>query len=202
MSIAAIALAATLSVTPTTAGTGFTLGGAYYLDKAGWSVQFYDTYTRDKVGAQVKLTAAELRSATGVDVQYTSTINKTDAVCPGMTSTGRHRIVVRLEPTNTRSYTYACNTGWARSTASVHLSGTKWTSTLHGGTHEAYRRNVVSHEMGHAMGLGHPDCTNVPGTDPLMCGDHWGGYVSPYTVAQKYTPYDVSGLKALVSNRP
>jgi len=202
VTIAAVALAASLAVTPVSSAQGWTLGGGYYLDTTGWSVQFYDTYTRDRVSSQVKLTVAELVSATGVDIKYTTTINKTSATCPGYTSTGRHRIVIRLEPTTTRSSTYSCNGGWARSTASIHLSGTKWTSTLHGGTHEAYRRNVVSHEMGHAMGLGHPDSCYLAGTDPLMCGDHWGGYVSPYSIAQKYTGYDVAGLKALVANRP
>lgn len=202
MTIAAIALVAAITVSPVSSGTGWTLGGPHYLDTVGWSVQFYDTATRDKVSSQVKLTVAELVKATGADIKYTTTINKTDAACPGYTSTGRHRVVIRLDPKSTRSNTYGCSVDNRQDSASVRLSGTKWTSTLHGGTHEAYRRNVVSHEMGHAVGLGHPDCTALPGTDPLMCGDHWGGYTKPYTIAQKYTAYDISGLKALVNNRP
>jgi hypothetical protein len=200
MSIAAIAVSLTLAST-SVAGPGYYVGDGDYLDTVGWSVQFYDTYSRDKLASTVRLTAAELKKNTGVDIAYTSTINKTSAQCPGYTSTGRHRIVIRLEPSNTRSYTYACTLGDLRTSASVHMSGVNWTNKLRAGTHTAYRENVISHELGHAVGLGHPTPCNLTGTDPLMCGDYWGGYSTPST-AMKYTPYDIAGLKKLVTNRP
>lgn len=200
MTISTLALTAALMSTSVT-GPGYVIGDANYLDTTGWSVQFYDTYSRDKLGATVKLTAAELKKNTGVDIAYTSTINKTSAQCPGYTSTGRHRIVVRLEPSNLRSYTYGCELGDLQHSGSVHFSGVNWTNKTRGGTHTAYRENVVSHELGHAVGLGHPVPCDLTGTDPLMCGDHWGGYATPST-AMKYTPYDIAGLKKLVTNRP
>jgi hypothetical protein len=67
---------------------------------------------------------------------------------------------------------------------------------------ESFRRNAVSHEVGHLTGLSHPpgDPYNcVPeGVEPIMCSP-LGGYLHPDN-AGKYTVYDRNGLQQLVAN--
>ena len=75
-----------------------------------------------------------------------------------------------------------------------------------------YIRNGITHEFGHAIGLGHPnqdynlngtvedhECVlNPDGTRPVMCAPN-GGWMKSYENG-KFTPVDVLGLKALVAN--
>lgn len=197
-----VAGALTLTSAPVTDGYGWELGsGITHLDSAGWSVQFYDTYSRDQLRSTMLLTAAELEAKTGIDFYVGYTVNKTDAGCPGYTSTGRHRIVVRLDPVTERSNATHCYLNGAVHSSRVLFSKANWDNKTRSGSHLAYRRNVSSHELGHSVGLSHPNEEYVTGADPLMSGNHWGGYATAAD-AYKYTPYDVKGLKQLVVNRP
>lgn len=202
MMIGELALTVALTASPVTSGTGWTLGGDIdHLDTKGWSVQFYDTTSRDRLSYYMKLSAAELEKQTGVDFYVGTTVHAWSDPCPGYTETGRHRIIVRLTSTVDRSSSYMCQDGYGAAYGSyVRFSLTRWNDQLRAGTHKAYRENVSSHELGHSVGLGHPDDCSQTGTDPLMCGTYWGGYSSTSS-AQKYTPYDIAGLKRLVMNR-
>lgn len=75
-----------------------------------------------------------------------------------------------------------------------------------------YIRNGITHEFGHAIGLGHPntdydldgaieheECSlNPDGARPVMCSRK-GGWFKSYENG-KFTPMDVLGLKALEAN--
>lgn len=178
----------------TYSGTGWSVF-ANYLDAGTWKIEWYDTATRTAVKPYAKLTAANLKSATGTTFTVTDTIRKTTAECPAY-----HTIVIRLDAATTRSNSSFCFNSTRGQTASrVVLSKPKWTTTLHQGSHENYRRNVVSHELGHAAGQGHPvECACT--VQPLMRGDKWGGYPTT-SMADNYTPEDIKGFKALVANR-
>lgn len=179
-------------------GTGYHIAnevGVQYLDTKPWYVEFYDTYTMTKMSVYTKFTATELQKNTGVTVKVTTIVNKTDAPCPGHMKDGGHRIVVRLDPKTARSSAYICGYQNHSDSSRVMFSQHNWDTMG-----EVYRRHVVSHELGHSIGLGHPPKCQLPGTDPLMCGDYWGGFPLKGD-AQKYTSYDIAGLKQLVKNR-
>ena len=74
--------------------------GDQYLDTHAWYIAFYDTYSRDKMSAYAKLTAAELHNATGLSFVVTTTVNTYGGkTCPGHTSVGSHIIVMKLDST-------------------------------------------------------------------------------------------------------
>ena len=170
--------------------------GEEYLDTHAWYIEYYDTYTKNAVGKYAALTAAELHKATGLTVQATATVSTFGgSSCPGHLASGSHRILIKLDSATNRSYTYMCGLNNHSDSAKVMLSLPNWKSG-----DEIYKRHVVSHELGHALGLGHPASCAQPGADPLMCGDYWGGYWTA-SYAQQYTPYDIAGFKQLVRNR-
>lgn len=178
----------------TYSGTGWSIF-ANYLDAGTWKIEWYDSATRTAVKPYAKLTSANLKAATGTTFTVTDTIRKTTADCPAY-----HTIVIRLDAATTRSHSAFClNADRGQTSSSVVLAKSSWTTTLHQGTHENYRRHVVSHELGHAAGQGHAvTCTCNP--QPLMRGDRWGGY-GQTSYADNYTPQDLAGFKALVANR-
>lgn len=205
--VAAFALMTTnaMAATATYSGTGWLIAdnvGDKYLDIGTWYIEFYDTYTKDRVSKYAALTAAEITKYTGVTVKVTTIVGPSfkDQNCPGHTSTGGHRIVIKLDSATSRSYSWMCGYSNHSDSSKVMLSQSNWTNVTRAGSHESYRRNVVSHELGHSVGLGHAPMCSLTGTDPLMCGDYWGGY-SYYADAQKYTAYDANGLRQLVKNR-
>ncbi len=200
--ISELTLALALTTSPLSAGTGWELDSiAYYLDQRGWSIQFYDEFSRSKLSPYMKLTAAELERHTGVDFYVGTTINRNDNICPGFTSTGRHRIIVKLDPNRDRSGASVCGQGGSAHSGRATFSYNNWLYKKRNNSPEAYKRNVSSHELGHAIGLDHPNDPSLPYTDPLMAGEYWGGY-SSWSSAHKFTPYDINGLKQLVLNRP
>lgn len=84
------------------------------------------------------------------------------------------------------------------------------------GSADSWRKNIVTHEVSHVLGLSHPNphdangneilapCTDPAYVQPLMC--IWpyndrplGGYLAAAN-AGKLTPYEVSGFQQLVAN--
>jgi hypothetical protein len=179
-------------------GTGWNIAdgnGVRYLDTNPWKIVFYDSTSLTKLTPYAKLTAAHLKTATGLTVTVTTTITKGTTTCP----TG-HTIIMRLTSTVTRSAASQCHTatGAADGSRATFALG-NWTNTTLSGSHEIYRRKVTSHELGHSFGLTHPKSwTSNP--SPLMRGDIWGGYKTT-TYADNYTPQDITGFKNLVANR-
>jgi hypothetical protein len=78
---------------------------------------------------------------------------------------------------------------------------------------ESVRKNVVSHEFGHILGLSHPNPVDSNGEDvwgncvpealqPLLCilsNGYPGGYLAQAN-AGKFTSYDLNGLNQLIAN--
>lgn len=58
-------------------------------------------------------------------------------------------------------------------------------------------RNIHAHELGHLLGLGHPDISKISGLRPVMFGSPVGGY-QDWQSAGKYTQYDVGGIHQLI----
>ncbi|MFE9812359.1 hypothetical protein [Streptomyces sp. NPDC005548] len=178
-------------------GTGWhipTGNGIQYLGTGSWRIQFYDTTSRTTLTPYAKLTAANITKATGVTVTVTTTVTKSTTACP----TGR-TIIMRLTSTVTRSAGSQCHTATGAADGSrVSIATSNWTAVTLNGSHDIYHRKVVSHELGHSIGLGHPK-TWTTNPSPLMRGDVWGGNTT-LTTADDYTSQDINGLKALRAN--
>lgn len=182
---------------PVYSGTGWKIAtgnGMRYLGSSPWTIRFYNTSSRTALTDYAKRTAAELTKQTGVTFTVTTTISQGTTLCP----TGRV-IIMRLTSTITRSAASQCHTATGAADGSrATFALTNWQNTTLAGSHEIYRRQVVSHELGHSVGLAHPATwtTNPP---PLMRGDVWGGYKT-LTQASQYTGQDITGLKNLRAN--
>lgn len=210
--ISTTALAATLAATAVIAspgrahaatgfqvysGTGWkiaTNNGMRYLGSGSWTIVFYDSTSRTALTTYAQRTAAELKLRTGVAFYVTTTVTKGATTCP----TGRV-IIMRLTSTVTRSKASQCHTatGAADGSRATFALG-NWQNVTLSGSHEIYRRKVISHELGHSVGLTHPT-TWTADPSPLMRGDIWGGYKS-LTYAAQYTTQDINGLKNLRAN--
>jgi hypothetical protein len=180
-------------------GTGWkiaTNNGMQYLGTGSWKIQFYNTSSRTALTPYAKLTAANIHAATGLTVTVTTTVTTGGtAPCP----TGR-TIIMRLTSTVTRSAASQCHTvDGAADGSRANFASSNWTNTTNNGSHEIYRRKVVSHELGHSFGLTHPT-TFTTNPSPLMRGDVWGG-AKTLTYADNYTKQDLEGFNNLVANR-
>ncbi|GGS96730.1 hypothetical protein GCM10010270_80860 [Streptomyces violaceus] len=165
-----------------------------YLSGSPWNIVFYDTGSRTALTEHAKRTAYELKRHTGVTFYVTTSINKGTTTCP----TGRV-IIMRLTSTVTRSSATQCHTATGAADGSrATFALTNWQNLKLSTSNEIYRRKVVSHELGHSVGLAHPS-TWTADPSPLMRGDVWGGYKT-VTYAAQYTPQDVNGLKNLRAN--
>lgn len=181
----------------TYSGTGWKIAannGMQYLGTGSWHIEFYDTASRTALTPYAKRTATELAKATGVIFTVTTTIPKPSTACP----TGRV-IVMRLTSTVTRSASSQCHTATGAADGSrPTFALTNWKNTRLANSNEIYRREVVSHELGHSAGLTHP-ATWTTSPTPLMRGDIWGGYKT-LDRASQYTAQDINGLKNLRAN--
>jgi hypothetical protein len=159
-------------------GTGWKIAtgnGEQYLGSGAWTIVFYDSSSRTALTTYAKRTATELTKNTGVTFTVTTTISKGATTCP----TGRV-IIMRLTSTVTRSAASQCHTLTGAADGSrATFALTNWQTVKLAGFNEIYRRQVVSHELGHSVGLAHPT-TFTTSPSPLMRGDVWGGYKTPH----------------------
>ncbi|WP_329248641.1 hypothetical protein OG417_01635 [Actinoallomurus sp. NBC_01490] len=173
---------------------------------------------------QLAKTAAQLTSVTGIKFTLSSSYHSVETDC---TTAERHVIVVGLryrpydgKPGTSRTwpcYASGNHTAWGAWIwmDSEYWNPAVWTISSWG------LDDLISHEVGHAVGLDHP---NVDGSDanttadpgecvtnsskdiPVMCSPN-GGYAHAggsesraEQYAGQYTPWDIAGLKALVAN--
>ncbi|WP_326792008.1 hypothetical protein OHA79_09405 [Streptomyces sp. NBC_00841] len=183
-----------------------------------YTIQFDTTAARTRLTPYLKLSAARTQAQTpGVKFVVSTTIQR--RVTTGCQA--KRTIVVSLEyrPLGKKGFSQGGNcyntldhslfSGYMRIDTEWFYS--KWFSTS--ATTNTYRiRNSVTHEFGHAIGLGHPnkdlnhdgkisdyECKlNADKSRPLMCSPS-GGMVTS-AGAGNYTPLDIPGLKALVAN--
>lgn len=227
LTIAALLLAGatqarSATTTPVYKGTGWkawTSNGIYSLAPDPYTIVFADTTARSKLSKYFTTPAAQVTTSVGVPITVSTTIDTTAvSACPT-----RHRIVVHYSyrPTGTKgvSQARACHNTVDGSAWGGHLlmDSEYWTSSTWFSTNatlnEAYRKNAVTHELGHILGLAHPnydrdrdgvvenyECVkNSSGWTPVMCAPNGGDRSS--TGAGKYVPaYDLAGLKQLAAN--
>lgn len=227
---AALVLAATAALssqaeaaTPgqVTKGTGWALispDQTTSLAPVTYTIEFDSTAARTKLTPYLKLAAANTQKLTPGTKFVVSTIIQPRATT-GCQKAGTIVVSLEYRPMMKKGYSWAGNC--FRLTDHSLFSGViridtewfykSWFST--NATTNTYRiRNSVTHEFGHAIGLGHPntdrdrdgtvenyECPkNTDGSRPLMCSPNGGRVTS--TGAGNYTALDTPGLKALVSN--
>jgi hypothetical protein len=137
-----------------------------------------------------------------------------------------HTIVARLSTTlptgisTTGPYWYGSKINYG---SNINMNAGYWASDSNIPAFEKW--NLVTHEFGHALGLTHPNSHHVNGTDvdqdcrkgtwsayntasygyqksvvPVMCYGI-GGFQNNINAAGIFTPYDVQGIRFLITNR-
>lgn len=207
---------------PVYKGTGWkawTSNGIYSLAPDRYTIVFADTTARTRLSAYLTGPAAQITSSVGVPITVSTTLDTTPVTaCPA-----RHRIVVHYtyRPMGVRgmSQTRACHTvadgsawGGHISIDTEYWSTTSWFST-NATTNNNYRKDTVTHELGHALGLDHPntdlnkdgvvasgECVkSAAGRKPVMCSTNRGAPAA--ADAGRYTSeYDLPGLRQLLKN--
>jgi hypothetical protein len=207
---------------PVYSGRGWkilTSQGIYSLHPDPYEIVWADATARTKLKGYMVKPASQVTTVTGVQVTVTDTIDLTPAdTCPP-----RHRIVVHYghQPMGLKGmsqarpcYAIADGSAWG---GHVLMDSEYWTSSSWFSTdpvkNDAYRANAISHELGHVLGLDHPntdidadgtveayECvTTASGTRPLMCSPN-GGYYNATDAGRFTPPFDEPGLKQLITN--
>ena len=210
------------STTPVYKGTGWkaeTSLGIYSLSPAPYVIVFANTTARTKLAPYFKGPAAQVTTSVGVPITVSTTLDTTPlTACPA-----RHRIVVHYtyRPMGTKgmSQTRPCHNTTDGSAWGGHISmdSEYWTSSTWfsktASLNEAWRKDAATHELGHILGLDHPnqdlnkdgkvasqECVkSTAGRKPIMCSPNRG---QP-TVADggRFTSeYDLPGLRQLLAN--
>lgn len=210
------------AVGPVYSGSGWkawTSNGIYSINPDPYVIVFASTTARSKLTPYLTGPAGQITTATGVRVTVSTTIDTTPVgTCPA-----RHRVIVSYSyrPTGVKgmSEARACHQTTDGSAWGGHLrmdseywTVASWFST-NATTNEAWRKDAVTHELGHIMGLAHPnvdldkdgvvearECVkNSAGLRPIMCSPNRGPVASTY--GGKYTSeFDVPGLRQMALN--
>lgn len=219
---AATALIAATTATPVYSGTGWkanTTRGIYSLHPDPYTVVFADSTARTKLAGYFKTPAGQVTTSVGVQVTVSTTLDTTPtSACPP-----RHRIVVHYtyRPAGTKGYSRALpcydmsdGSAWG---GHVLMDSEYWTTASWFSTNatlnEAYRKNAVTHELGHVLGLEHPntdrdgdgtveafECVKTSsGWRPVMCSPN-GGYRTATGAGKFTTEFDVPGLRQMLAN--
>jgi hypothetical protein len=207
---------------PVYSGRGWkieTSQGIYSLNPDPYEIVFADETARTKLKPYLTKPAAQVLAVTGVQVTVTDAIDATPIEdCPP-----RHRIVVHYayRPSGPAGFSRAlpCHDTLNGSAWGGHMlmDSEYWTTANWFSTdpvkNDAYRANATSHELGHILGLDHPntdldgdgtvenyECvTTATGTRPLMCSPN-GGYYNSVDAGRFTPPFEEPGLKQLAAN--
>lgn len=217
------------AATPVYSGTGWRIwtdAGIHSLDTQGpYYFTFADTASRTRLTPYATAVATQLTQVTGLTFVVTTTIESPPAVgsCPA-----EHHLIlgVKYRPVGSMgmSHTWECYTdrpgqpddrsvwgGWTW-IDSEYWSSSSWFSS-NSTVNTAQVKNAVTHEIGHLVGLAHPntdlngngivedyECVKtVSGYLPVMCAPGLGGYTTA-TSGGRFTSRDTPGLQQLVAN--
>ncbi|MGW3400306.1 hypothetical protein [Streptomyces zhihengii] len=183
----------------------------------GYEIVFADHRARIFARPYFSRAAAQITVLTGIPVTLTTKIDTTPVgTCPA-----RHRIIVTMEhqPMGLPGYSQArpCwdsrdNSAWG---GHIRMDSEYWDGPWFGpdwDVNQQYRRNISAHELGHILGLDHPnadlnrdgavdkfECVrNEDGWTPLMCSPN-GGYRTDVG-SGTFTEFDAAGLKQMADN--
>lgn len=221
--VVALATPADSATGPAYSGRGWQIWtgqGIYSLNPDPYEIVFADTTARTKLKPYLTKPAAQATTVTGVQITVTDTIDPTPAeLCPP-----RHRIVVHYgyRPTGEQGmsqanpcYEISNGSAWG---GHMLIDSEYWTSSAWFSAdpvkNDGYRWNTISHELGHVLGLAHPntdvdgdgtieanECVaTASGTRPVMCSPNTGGYLNAIDAGRFTPPFDEPGLKQLAAN--
>ena len=212
---------------PVYSGTGWkiaTADGIHSLSPKPYTFTFTSTSARTRLTPYAKAVAAQLTAVTGTNFAVSTTIESPPAVgsCPK-----EHHLIlgVKYRPVGTQGTSHAWNCftnrpgspdyhaawgGWAWIDSEYWYAN--WFSS-NSTVNTARIKNAVTHEIGHLVGLAHPnvdldkdgkvenyECARTAGGYlPVMCAPGLGGYTTASGGGQ-FTSRDTPGLRQLVAN--
>lgn len=219
---AVLTTTAATTTTPVYSGTGWkawTSNNIYSLSPEPYTIVFADSTARTKLSTYFTGPAYQVTTSVGVQVTVTTSLDATPAgTCPA-----KHRIIVHYSyrPTGVKgmSQARACHSTADGSAWGGHIlmdseywTYPAWFST-NTSVNDARRKDAVSHEFGHILGLAHPnqdldkdgvvengECVrNSAGLRPLMCSPNRGN--PPVAEGGKFTSeFDLPGLRQMLRN--